>query len=520
MQWSSSHPIADSPSAATAPGQADFTQHWFNIFAWVYAFTLTLLSRIWTIKYPGPADAELFAYIGREWSNGVIPYKQIWDNKPPGIFAVNALAAITHRQAIALALFELVALFATYVLISFILAELGCSAFARWTAPFVAASILTIPYYSPGGDLTEIYLLPFAACCIYCFLRALRGANPSFAWLILSGIAAGFAGTFKPVGIASLLAITVFCLFDRIRSLRSRIIALTFPWVGACLIWAVTEGYFALHGAARQMANASLFYNLHYGAAAQYSFPQSILLMVDRLSTIEALLGCAAAWLLFWLWPKVSSSVPAFFTDRQRNSDLLLFLWLGADLCGARAGGRYYPHYFLPSLLSFVVIACVAIDVIVKMTSPIRYYSVFIYILLIPIGVTALKGQLDFYHSASGNPPAEWTKAGLYIKTHKSPSDTIFTWEFRPGIYRLAESHTLTRWDSAHYIDDFPEAYQSIGPELITELQTAPPKFIVDDCSQSPPGPHDTVRTQFLDLLARQYYLVYQPGGTCVFEHR
>jgi hypothetical protein len=495
-----------------------FTKHRFRTLAWSYAFLLTLLSRIWTVKDPGPADSELFSYIGREWIRGIIPYKQIWEDKPPGIFAVNALAAVFHKQFIALAAFEFVALFATILLIHRILSELQCGSLAKWTAPFVAASILSIPYYTPGGNQTEIYILPFAACCIYSFLRATRNAALSPSWLILTGLSAGIAGIFKPVGIASLLAITLVLCVDLSRRLISRLAAVALTWTACLAVWGIAVAYFAPYGAVREMANATLFYNLQYAAAIHHPILESIFLMVDRLSVVGSILGCAIAWFLFWLWPNISRAIPPFFNTRQQSAALLLFLWLAADLCGARAADKYYAHYFLPSLLSLIVISCITIDVLAKLISSIKHSQILIYILLIPIGIAGLKGQIDYFHSASDNPPDEWKRAGLFIRDHKGPSDVTFTWGFRPGVYRIADSHTLTHWADAHYIDDFPGAYKSIGRELISELKTSPPNFIVYDCNMSPLNQRDTVRIQFLQLLESNYRLVYRTGGTCVSE--
>lgn len=45
-----------------------------------------------TLAYPFASDQGLFFYIGREWLHGALPYRDIYDFKPPGIFALNALA--------------------------------------------------------------------------------------------------------------------------------------------------------------------------------------------------------------------------------------------------------------------------------------------------------------------------------------------------------------------------------------------------------------------------------------------
>jgi hypothetical protein len=57
-----------------------------------WALGATIVGRSFTALDPDPSDAQLFAYIGLKWIQGHVPYVDIWDHKPPGIFAVNAVA--------------------------------------------------------------------------------------------------------------------------------------------------------------------------------------------------------------------------------------------------------------------------------------------------------------------------------------------------------------------------------------------------------------------------------------------
>jgi hypothetical protein len=65
--------------------------------AWV--LRVTIVGRSFTVLYPDPSDAQLFAYIGLKWTQVYIPYVDIWDPKPPGIFAVNGWPASWSRRA-------------------------------------------------------------------------------------------------------------------------------------------------------------------------------------------------------------------------------------------------------------------------------------------------------------------------------------------------------------------------------------------------------------------------------------
>src|SRR6516225_7121518 len=100
-----------------------------------------LLGRGFTALAPGHADAKLFAYIGRAWLHGSVPYADVWDNKPPGIFATNALVfalfpdnfaalAVVEGLSVALCLWSLWSL-------------MRCVG-ARWSVATVAAACAAI----------------------------------------------------------------------------------------------------------------------------------------------------------------------------------------------------------------------------------------------------------------------------------------------------------------------------------------------------------------------------------------
>src|ERR671939_156488 len=66
-----------------------------------WAVTSTIIGRSYLYwGYPN-WDAQLFAYFGFQWRHGHIPYVEIWDNKPPGIFAANALVFYVFPKSFA-----------------------------------------------------------------------------------------------------------------------------------------------------------------------------------------------------------------------------------------------------------------------------------------------------------------------------------------------------------------------------------------------------------------------------------
>lgn len=506
------------PSVEKTPSSKVLKINW-ALCAWIYATFSLAGTRIWNFLHPVNNDGELFAYVGRSWARGVFPYKQIWDNKPPAIFAINALAAMFHQQFIAMAVFDFVAFLTAIICVNLVLSELECGAPAKSAATFIAASILVIPFFAATGNLTEIYVLPFGSFCIYSFLRATRSANISPSWLLLAGASGAVAGAFKPPGIAGLLAITAFLLMSIPHRVFSTLKNITILWAGGGIVWSGIAAYFAFHNAFYSMLNASLLYDLHYGihSLGQHSIFMAPIFIADRLSFIGCIWGCVAVWFFFWLLPIFKRDSPDYLTLRQKQNATLLFLWMAADTCGATVGGRYYPHYFLPLLLGMTVVSGIAVEVLVKQFSRAQYFEMYMLALLIPVGVTAFQGQMHYYHLLGDNQQNNTTnmKIASYIRDNKRPGDSLFTWVYGAEIYRMADIYAPTRWESAHYIYDFPGAYRTIGTDIISQLYATLPRFITYDCSQ-PTLKSDSVRNQFLLLLKEKYQLRYQFDGTCV----
>jgi len=73
---------------------------------------LTLIYSLPSLAYPYGRDQGVFHYVGREWLRGLIPYRDTFDHKPPGIHVIYALAGmVSKNQMWGIRLFELAAIF-------------------------------------------------------------------------------------------------------------------------------------------------------------------------------------------------------------------------------------------------------------------------------------------------------------------------------------------------------------------------------------------------------------------------
>src|SRR5215470_5881520 len=132
-----------------------------------------IVGRGFTALIPGHADAQLFAYIGSEWLAGVIPYVDVWDNKPPGIFATIAMVfAIFPNNFGALAVLEGVWIAICTLSIFTLMRKFGAPWDAAAVATAASAVACNLLYYNEHGVLTEIYVIGPAAISMVFFVKA------------------------------------------------------------------------------------------------------------------------------------------------------------------------------------------------------------------------------------------------------------------------------------------------------------------------------------------------------------
>src|SRR5689334_15080804 len=132
-------------------------------------------------------DSGVFLYVGWRFLSGDIPYRDVWDHKPPLIYFVDALGlTITPHSLWGVWFLQFIFIFFTLFFIYKLLNQ-GFGIYAAIAGTIVLSSgLLTI---LEKGNVTEEYALVFQACCFWLFINAWRKNFPvscSF-WIGLLG---------------------------------------------------------------------------------------------------------------------------------------------------------------------------------------------------------------------------------------------------------------------------------------------------------------------------------------------
>ena len=138
-------------------------------------------------------DSLQFQTIGKNWLEGLIPYKDLFDHKGPLVFLINALGfLIGFGSRYGIVLFQIIALF---IVLKFVF-KFAALASKRRIWGVVSSLIFLIAYafcYSNGNSVQE-YNLPFIMAACYFAVKFLTGpakAKHPPKYALLYGVCAG-----------------------------------------------------------------------------------------------------------------------------------------------------------------------------------------------------------------------------------------------------------------------------------------------------------------------------------------
>lgn len=496
----------------------------YMLIAWVVASTV--LGRSFTALTHDPWDSQLFAYFGLEWLRGRIPYVQFWDNKPPGIFAVDAIVfSAFPRSFTALAVVEGIVILGCIATIYLLLRRLGAPERVAWLGAIAAAVAANHRDYNQLGNLTEIYVLWPATLSVFFFTKA----APKFQrrWVFVAGLFAGVAAIFKPVGLSPLLAEVAFLLYlvlaSRGMTLRKAAALTAACAAGAVAAWLPFGFYFCWHGALKEMLYAALVYPVMYGAHAQKHFFTELVILTKTLSPLASLVAAAAVGPV--LLCVASREARDGRSSRDENPLCyfwpLALVWLLFDLAGVVAGGKNFYHYFLCLAPSLAVAAAFSYwfltDQIPARASSRAVLNTLFLLIVFPLGVAQRADAIQMWGWLVHNRPVDASQplvdrldiASRYLNRVRQAGDTLFLWDFLPQIYFQTGMDSPVRLVCAHHLNEFPRAINRYGPEILNQLQEAPPSFIVDaTLHPNALAQSNWVYQRFRDFLNDHYEMV------------
>jgi hypothetical protein len=312
-------------------------------------------------------DSGVFLYAGWRFLNGEIPYRDVWDHKPPLIYLVDALGlALTPESLwgvwILQFIFIFFTLFFTYKLLD---REFGMYA-ALAGAITLTSGLLTI---LEKGNVTEEYALVFQALCFWLFVRAWKRDFPlrSSFWI---GVLGALAFNFKQTTIGIWVTYGFFLLAVRLiqRKLPFKdLVSLMAGWFVPSVVLIL---YLASQGAFSDYWEQAFLYNFVY-IGKHEGIRRLIPVFIKGFAYLQngwVLYLAVAGWLaaLGYAWLKRRQ----LFTDAHPLV-LIALVNLPIEVFFITISGRSILHYYLTPLPVMAILAGALAYTLPYMTSKI-----------------------------------------------------------------------------------------------------------------------------------------------------
>jgi len=472
---------------------------------------IILLSQILAHWRLDVVDDQMFAYFGWRIAHGATVYVDVWDNKPPGIYWINALGMLLSGNSYAgiagLCAAALVIGLACFFVISASVYFRGAAAVATVLASFY----ISHGFYQGGANRTETFLVCFEliGVALYC-----RGCARDRWWKwYLAGAACGCAFLFKQVGLAAWGAMGLHTLI--LMALRDlpfwsgvrRCVLLT---LGVVTQIAIASGLLIYQGAFDEMLYATFGFNRAYfsvGASSVTDYTLSTHLLWNHIKlglTLPLLMAIAALIhaSLWWLRPKLRPAEierPLKALGPAVPRYLVLFvIWSAAAFFGAMISPHKFRHYLVPTMPPLLLIAAYLINVIQAEMNLLarlqhRAWATAAFVVMAYFALAALELQWEEVsqvwqdrdpHRVNGKwlmKPSDPEAIGARVAELTRPGDTLQCWGYMPGVYLAARRANVCRYTTTEkmgQVETAPEA-RTIAEEVEESLSAHPPVAFV-----------------------------------------
>ncbi len=477
---------------------------------------VALAVRCLSIAEPLGIDQSLWASAVRGIARGQLLYRDVWEQRPPGIYWIYLAGfRIFGWTDAAVAWLDIIAASATTVLV-FVLARTLATALAGAAAAALYAA-LTMPawLYGHGGFLERSVCETFIVVCVglgaWCAVRFRERESAAFAAGL--GFFSGAAMVLKPnagLYLPALIAWMVLYRRDRAAPSHAGLLRILAPAAAGALVVPAIAGLWLwrldlLPDARVAVIDFNRFYVSQGFSAGRYALDLSkavwLRIKTDPLWLAGAIGAVAAVWDLVR-------------TRRLPPLAGLAVLWGGAGtLVIVVNGARLFNSYFIQLLAPLSLMAAWLLVEAVRQSRPRRVLAVATAAtmawLLLTRGYPArvfewaradaqvLRGRTDRaaflerfggYANNRGYSARANAELAAYLSAHTSPEERIFLFGINgAGVYFGADRMTAHRFLRANFFvaTDFPDPRFRL--EAVTEeLARSQPRYLIFETLHSP----------------------------------
>lgn len=469
----------------------------------VLAFLVLLPASPLVQKLPS-WDSGVFLYTGWRITEGALPYRDVWDHKPPLIFVINALGLVlSGGSRWGVWLLEFVAL----TLALWLAFTLVRRAFGALTAVYAAiAAALNAFLAMDGGNYTTEYALPFQVAMLWLIATAPRDTFSTRRAFVL-GILSALLFWLKQNDIGIPIALGAYFILQLIFSReKSAVVQNLAAMLGGALVVSVLVIFpFAFQNALAEFWDAAFAYNFAYIEETWLDRLLTLRFVPVFLPVLGLTLFATMGWLLGALlffsmcaramrledWQTQiellrgrRENLPADALNAAQVSRMLAIalLALPCELLLVSISGNPFNHYFLALLPVFAILAAFFFSSLLTLLRQTglskRAVSLFALVLIVSMtlfGAEPIQGILQRIVERGNSSVIN------YLRENTSDGDTVFIWGGEARVLYEIKRRTPTR-----YLYPAPLVRRNFttpqrAQEFLDVLLRQPPRWLIDD---------------------------------------
>lgn len=418
-------------------------------------------------------DEGIYQAIGKALRLGIPLYDGVWDNKPPLLYVLYAIADGDQFTVRLLSLIVGIISVALFFKLSSLLVK---NTSVVYVLTILFAVLFASPYLEGNiANAENFMLLPaflgFLLILQHTLKKDKSWISNSSVSLLIGGFLLGISFMIKIVGVFDFLTISffLFLTYSSIqKTLRNQIVIT----LGFLLPFLVISLYFLSNGLLSSYLTATFFSNVTYvGYENFFLIPQGLLIL-----KLILLFGFLAV--LFFKRKKI-----------QRES-LFIITWFGFSLFSSFFSHRSYTHYLLLSLPSLILVGGLVYEhARKKLFFSLAYVFLVIFLIVhfkpFPVFksvayygnfISYLFGQTDEYkYQLFFDPdvPRDYQIAE-YLNMKLSENEEVFIYGNSAQIYVLSDTIPISRYTVAYHINN-----ESAVAEVQKAINSKHPKYVV-----------------------------------------
>lgn len=419
-------------------------------------------------------DSSMFLYFGKGIEKGLIPYKDMLDHKGPMLWLIEYVGVSLSSGATyyGVYLFELVSVFFTLFFTFKSTKLLSNSVIA------IISTLIPVTLYVQvfeGGNLSEIFALPFIMLSVFVMLKYLLTRELSFGTALIVGFSLFVVFQIRANMIAAWIAFAIVimgnAIINREKIFSSVVLPVTLGFIVPNIIVAA---YFIKNGAFYDYINQAFMINLKYSSA---TLDQKI-----NVSKIFFSILSEYGFSVFF----ALAIIYVFFEKKIfiKQSMLAIVLFAILNFYTLIISGNVFLHYIstevpIISLLASYTLLTVSRSFVEGNYAEFKVLSVMIVALLIipAIGYVKSYATIRNINESFNNDKVIDKAVAHYVKTHTTEKDTIYVNNMDANIYLLSGRYSNSRYFVLPALDY--EKFPAIRKEFKNGLVKKSPKFIV-----------------------------------------